>query len=81
MPWRRWLSSAGLERRGPPPEPARSYQPIRRERLIAGCRVALSLLSLFAVWLDPSEPAHAAPVAYALIAAYAVYSVALALWV
>ena len=81
MPWRRWLSSAGLERRGPPPEAARSYQPIRRERLIAGCRVALSLLSLFAVWLDPSEPAHAAPVAYALIAAYAVYSVALALWV
>ncbi len=55
--------------------------PIRRERLIAGCRVALAAFSLFAVWLDPSEPAHSAPVAYALIAAYALYSALLTLWV
>jgi signal transduction histidine kinase len=71
-----------LTRRVLPPSPAAaSFQPIRRERLIAGCRVALSVFSLFALWLDPSEPAHSAPLAYTLVAAYALYSVLLALWV
>lgn len=54
----------------------------RPERLIAAGRVVLAASSLFAVWLDPSEPAKYARVAYFLLAAYLAYSVliALALW-
>lgn len=53
----------------------------RSERLIAGGRVVLAGSSLFAVWLDPSEPAKYAHIAYSLLAAYLVYSVVLALLV
>jgi signal transduction histidine kinase len=80
--WRRRSGSAGPERRGPPSSAAAaSFQTIRRERLIAGCRVALSLPSLAALWLDPSEPARYARLAYGLVAAYAIFSLLLALWV
>jgi len=78
--WWRWLSSAGSQRRGPPPLAA-AFQPIRRERLIAGCRVVLAVFSLFALWLDPSEPARFARLAYGLVAAYVLFSLLLALWV
>ena len=58
------------------------YSPASRaERLIAAGRVVLAASSLFAVWLDPTEPAKFAPVAYSLLAAYLVYAVGLALWV
>jgi signal transduction histidine kinase len=58
------------------------YSPASRaERLIAGGRVILAASSLFAVWLDPTEPAKFAAVAYGLLAAYLVYAVAIALWV
>lgn len=50
----------------------------RAERLIAGGRVVLSVTSLLAVWLDPTEPSRYAPVAYALLAAYAGYSLLIA---
>lgn len=53
----------------------------RAERLIAAGRVVLAVSSLFAVWLDPAEPAKYADVAYALLAAYVVYAVAIALLV
>lgn len=59
------------------------YSPQRRtERFIAAGRVVLAGSSLFAVWLDPTEPANHAPVAYALLAAYLVYSsfIALVVW-
>jgi signal transduction histidine kinase len=56
------------------------FQPIRRERLIAGCRLVLSSFSLLALWLDPSEPARYAALTYALVAGYVVYSAALGLW-
>lgn len=53
----------------------RAYRPISRsERLIAAGRVVLAASSLFAVWLDPSEPAKYASVAYTLLAAYLAYS-------
>lgn len=55
------------------------YSPQRRaDRLIATGRVILAASSLFAVWLDPSEPANQAPVAYALLIAYLVYALAIA---
>ena len=56
------------------------YAPTSRsERLIAAVRVVLAASSLFAVWLDPSEPARHAEVAYALLAAYLAYALGIAL--
>ncbi|MFL6290427.1 MAG: sensor histidine kinase [Thermoanaerobaculia bacterium] len=46
----------------------------RAERLIATGRVVLSVFSLLAVWLDPTEPSRFASIAYSLLAAYMVYS-------
>jgi signal transduction histidine kinase len=51
----------------------------RTERLIAGGRVVLAASSLFAVWRDPSEPAKYASIAYALLIAYLVYAITVAL--
>src|SRR2546428_6237027 len=48
------------------------------ERTIALTRVALASSSLFAVWLDPAEPARFAQVTYALHSAYVVYSLLMA---
>jgi signal transduction histidine kinase len=59
------------------------YSPQRRsDRLIATGRVFLAASSLLAVWLDPSEPANQAPVAYALLIAYLAYAltIAAAVW-
>jgi signal transduction histidine kinase len=50
----------------------------RAERLIAAGRVVLSVFSLLAVWLDPTEPSRYAATAYALLAAYAGYSLIIA---
>ena len=54
----------------------------RAERFIAAGRVVLATSSLFAVWLDPTEPAKFARVAYSLLVAYVVYSsfIALLVW-
>ena len=49
----------------------------RAERLIAAGRVVLSVSSLLAVWLDPTEPSRYAAIAYSLLAAYMVYSLIL----
>ena len=58
------------------------YSPENRaERLIAVGRVGLAASSLLAVWLDPTEPAKFASVAYALLTSYVAYSGLLALWV
>lgn len=54
--------------------------PIRRERLIAGCRLAFALCSLLALGLDPTEPKRYASVAYTLVIIYCVYASALAGW-
>jgi signal transduction histidine kinase len=51
---------------------------MQAERTIAAGRVALALSSLFAVWLDPAEPARFAQVSYELHFAYVAYSVLLA---
>ncbi|HVS00453.1 MAG TPA: sensor histidine kinase [Thermoanaerobaculia bacterium] len=51
----------------------------RAERIIAAGRVVLATSSLFAVWLDPTEPAKYARVAYSLLVAYVVYSTVIAL--
>jgi signal transduction histidine kinase len=50
----------------------------RAERLIAGGRVVLAASSLFAIWLDPSEPAKYAGIAYSLLVFYVVYSIVIA---
>lgn len=53
----------------------------RSERLIAGGRIVLAATSLAALWRDPSEPANFAEIAYALLAAYLLYAVVIALLV
>jgi signal transduction histidine kinase len=53
----------------------------RAERLIAGGRVILAASSLFAVWLDPTEPAKYARIAYSLLVSYVVYAVVIAVLV
>lgn len=53
----------------------------RAERLIAGGRVVLAVSSLFAIWLDPSEPAKYARIAYSLLVSYVLYSAAITLLV
>ena len=50
----------------------------RAERLIAAGRVVLAASSLFAVWLDPTEPAKYAQVAYSLLVFYVLYSAVIA---
>ncbi|MEN8259422.1 MAG: histidine kinase [Pseudomonadota bacterium] len=58
------------------------YSPrTRAEQLIAACRVALAIFSLFAIWLDPSEPAKYAAIAYSLLAAYVVYALLMAAYI
>jgi signal transduction histidine kinase len=47
---------------------------LRPERLIAAGRVVLAVFSLFAVWLDPTEPASHAGIAYSLLVAYVAYA-------
>lgn len=49
-----------------------------KERVIAAARVALAVASLFAVWLDPAEPARYAETVYSLHFVYVVYSLVLA---
>jgi signal transduction histidine kinase len=60
--------------------PAAPPQPLRRERLIAGCRAAFAVAALLALWLDPSEPSQFATLAYALLAGYALLALLLGLW-
>lgn len=49
----------------------------RAEFLIAGARLLLASFSLFAIWLDPSEPGRYAEIAYGLLSGYVVYSMVL----
>jgi len=53
----------------------------RAERLIAAGRIVLAATSLAALWRDPTEPEKYAATAYALLAAYLVYAVGIALLV
>lgn len=55
-------------------------QPVRRKRLIAGCRVTLAAFSLLALWLDPAVPESLAPLAVVLVALYAAWSVLVAVF-
>lgn len=56
------------------------YSPQSRgERLIAVGRVFLAAVSIFAVWLDPTEPAKYFEIAYVLLTAYLVYTILVAL--
>ncbi len=50
----------------------------RAELLIASARFLLASCSLFAIWLDPSEPSRYAELAYLIMSIYVVYSMALA---
>jgi signal transduction histidine kinase len=50
----------------------------RAERTIAATRVAVAAFSLYAIWLDPAEPARFTQLSYALHIGYILYSIALA---
>jgi len=50
----------------------------RAERTIALARVGLALSTLFAVWLDPAEPARIVEITYALHLAYVAYALIVA---
>jgi signal transduction histidine kinase len=54
-------------------EPLTSSQ-TRAERLIAAGRVVLACGALFAVWMDPTQPARQQRLAYGLLSAYVMYS-------
>jgi hypothetical protein len=56
-----------------------SPQQSRIERLIAITRVVMASAALLAIWLDPSQPARYAQIAYASLTCYLVYALALAL--
>jgi signal transduction histidine kinase len=60
--------------------PAIASPRIGAERTLALARVSLALASLFAIWIDPAEPARFAPLTYALHLMYVTYSVVLALF-
>jgi signal transduction histidine kinase len=47
---------------------------LRLERVIATARAFLATSALFAIYVDPSRPLRYAPVAYAVIAGYLLYS-------
>lgn len=49
--------------------------PRQAERLIAAARLGLASVALFAIWLDPTEPARFARPTYLLLWAYVVFSV------
>ena len=55
---------------------------VRPERLIGAARVVLAVFTLFAVWLDPTEPDKYAELAYGLMVAYLAYAgiVAAVVW-
>jgi len=49
----------------------------RAERVVAAGRLVLAASTLFAIWLDPSQPAKYADLTYALMVVYVGYSLAL----
>ena len=55
---------------------------VRAERMILATRVALAMYALFAIWLDPAEPARYARLTYTLHASYLAYAsvIAAVLW-
>jgi len=54
-------------------------QPNQAERFIASGRMILAAFALFAIWLDPTEPARYSAAAYSLFAGYLCYSIVMAL--
>jgi signal transduction histidine kinase len=60
---------------------AASRQVPRLERMLAGARALFTVTALGAIFLDPTEPARFAGLTYALLAAYAFYSVVVWLWI
>lgn len=55
------------------------FYPNRTERIISAGRVILAAFALFAIWLDPAEPARYSVITYSLLAGYLCYAVILAL--
>ncbi len=51
------------------------------ERVLASSRAFLAVASLFAIWLDATEPSRFATLAYSLFAVYAFYSVILLIFI
>jgi len=55
------------------------FYPNRTERIISAGRVILAAFALYAIWLDPAEPARYAVTTYSLLVGYLCYSVILGL--
>jgi signal transduction histidine kinase len=68
---------ADLMRTGPLPAVAYTSRN-RAERVVAGSRLILAAFTLFAIWLDPLQPAKHADTTYALMVVYVGYAVVLA---
>jgi signal transduction histidine kinase len=54
-------------------------EPLRVEKTVSRLRIALAVSGLIAVTVDPTQPALYAPLAYAIVVAYALVAVALLL--
>jgi signal transduction histidine kinase len=54
--------------------PADTTQTARMERVLSLARLILATCSLLAIYLDPTQPAHYATLAYFLLIAYVLYS-------
>ncbi|HBB15890.1 MAG TPA: hypothetical protein DCZ97_02420 [Syntrophus sp. (in: bacteria)] len=54
-------------------------QPNQAERFIASGRMILAAFALFAIWLDPTEPAEYFRTAFSLLSGYLCYSIVIAL--
>jgi signal transduction histidine kinase len=68
----RWLRSEVLKQ-------TLYFPQSRAARLVATGRVVLAALSLFAIWLDPAEPAKYAEMTYTVLVAYVLYALLLAI--
>jgi len=60
--------------------PTRRIPQSRAERLIAAGRLSLAIASFGAIYFDPIEPSRFPTLANSMLAAYAVYSLAVMLW-
>lgn len=54
------------------------FLPSHTERAIALARIVLGASGLFAIWMDPAEPARFVATTYALQAAYVLYAIVIA---
>jgi signal transduction histidine kinase len=57
----------------------KSFVPSRQDQIVSYARLLLSSVALFAIYLDPTQPARFTQATYAILGIYVVWSIALAL--